>query len=62
MKKIVQQDLKRIYDGLTEAERAKFQDSTVLFTGGAGFFGVLLHPILDPLPAGAGDQKGYLLG
>ena len=39
MKKIVQQDLKRIYDGLTEAERAKFQDSTVLFTGGAGFLG-----------------------
>lgn len=39
MKKIVQQDLERIYNGLTEAERAKFQDSTVLFTGGAGFLG-----------------------
>ena len=39
MKKIVQQDLQRIYDSLTEEERAKFKDSTVLFTGGAGFLG-----------------------
>ena len=39
MKQIVQQDLERIYHGLTEAERAKFQGSTVLFTGGAGFLG-----------------------
>ena len=38
MKKIVQQDLQRIYDSLTEEERAKFKDSTVLFTGGGGFF------------------------
>ena len=36
MKRIVQQDMQRIYEGLTEAERAGFQDSTILFTGGAG--------------------------
>ncbi len=39
MKKIIQQDMERIYKGLTEQERAKFQSSTVLFTGGAGFLG-----------------------
>ncbi len=39
MKKIVQQDLQRIYDGLTEDERRGFQDSTILLTGGAGFLG-----------------------
>lgn len=39
MKKIVQQDLHRIYNGLSEEERGKFRDSTVLFTGGAGFLG-----------------------
>lgn len=39
MKKIVQQDLKRIYDGLTIEEREKFHNRTVLFTGGAGFLG-----------------------
>ena len=39
MKRIVQQDMQRIYEGLTEAERAGFQDSTILFTGGAGFLG-----------------------
>lgn len=39
MKKIVEQDLKRIYDGLAEEERSQFQGSTVLLTGGAGFLG-----------------------
>jgi len=39
MKKIVEQDLNRIYHGLTEEEREKFRDSTILFTGGAGFLG-----------------------
>ena len=39
MKKIVQQDLERIYNGLTEEERSKFQNSNILFTGGAGFLG-----------------------
>lgn len=39
MKKIIQQDMERIYNGLTVQEREKFQGSTVLFTGGAGFLG-----------------------
>ena len=39
MNSIVQQDLERIYSGLTQQERSKFQDSTILFTGGAGFLG-----------------------
>lgn len=39
VKKIVEQDLKRIYSGLTAEERGKFRDSTILFTGGAGFLG-----------------------
>ena len=34
---ILQQDLARIYDGLSEQERSRFHSSTVLFTGGAGF-------------------------
>ncbi|USF25628.1 UDP-glucose 4-epimerase [Firmicutes bacterium ASF500] len=39
MKKIMRKDLQRIYDGLTPQEKDNFQDSTVLFTGGAGFLG-----------------------
>lgn len=39
MKKIVRQDMERIYNGLSEEERAKFRDSVILFTGGAGFLG-----------------------
>lgn len=39
MKQIVQQDLQRIYDGLSQNERSKFRGSTILFTGGAGFLG-----------------------
>ncbi len=39
MKKIVKQDLERIYSALTDKEREKFKDATVLFTGGAGFLG-----------------------
>ncbi len=39
MKKIVKQDLERIYNGLTPEEKNKFSGSTVLFTGGAGFLG-----------------------
>lgn len=39
MKKIMLQDLNRINDALTEKEKEKFKDSTVLFTGGAGFLG-----------------------
>ena len=39
MNRTVQQDMNRIYEGLTQKERAAFQNSTVLFTGGAGFLG-----------------------
>jgi UDP-glucuronate decarboxylase len=39
MNQIVNQDLKRIYDGLTSEERSKFNGSTILLTGCAGFLG-----------------------
>lgn len=39
MNNIVKQDLERIWGCLTAGEKAKFQGSTVLFTGGAGFLG-----------------------
>lgn len=39
MKKIVQQDLARIFDALTETEKSRFEGGTVLLTGGAGFLG-----------------------
>ncbi len=39
MKKIVKQDLERIYNGLTPEERGGLRDGTVLLTGGAGFLG-----------------------
>lgn len=39
MNRIVRQDLEHIYLGLTQAERSRLRDSTVLLTGGAGFLG-----------------------
>lgn len=39
MRKIVKQDLERIFNGLTDEEKAKFNGGTVLFTGCAGFLG-----------------------
>lgn len=39
MKKIVKQDVERIYNALTAEEKAKLSSSTVLLTGGAGFLG-----------------------
>lgn len=39
MNRIVKQDLERIWGSLTPGEKAEFQGSTVLFTGGAGFLG-----------------------
>ena len=39
MNTIIQQDLDRIYSGLDGKERSRFADSTILFTGGAGFLG-----------------------
>ena len=57
MKKIVQQDLVRIYSGLTEAERSKFKDSTILFTGGAGFLGFYFITFLTHYQQKLGVKK-----
>lgn len=42
MNRIVAQDLERIYGGLTDEERGRFEGATVLLTGGAGFLGFYL--------------------
>lgn len=47
MKKIVNQDMGRIYGALTDEERAKFSGSTVLLTGGLPR--VLFHKFSDAL-------------
>lgn len=39
MKKIMQQDLTRILEGLSAEEQGRFKNSTILITGGAGFLG-----------------------
>ncbi len=39
MNSIIRQDLDRIFHGLTEEERKKFDNSTILLTGCAGFLG-----------------------
>lgn len=39
MKKVVEQDLNRIYGALSEEERARLSGSTILLTGCAGFLG-----------------------
>lgn len=39
MREVVLQDMVRIYNGLTEEERARFQGRVILLTGGAGFLG-----------------------
>lgn len=39
MNKIISQDMKRIFDNLSTIEKSKLNDSTFLFTGGAGFLG-----------------------
>lgn len=57
MKKIVQQDMERIYSGLTEAERTRFQDSTILFTGGAGFLGFYFITFLTHFQQELGVKK-----
>ncbi len=57
MKKIVKQDLERIFLGLTEAERNKFQGSTVLFTGGAGFLGFYFIQFLTHYKRELGVKK-----
>lgn len=57
MKKIVQQDMQRIYEGLTEAERDKFRDSTFLLTGGAGFLGFYFITFLTHYQLELGVKK-----
>jgi len=57
MKKIVEQDLKRIYNGLTQAEREGFRDSTVLLTGGAGFLGFYFIHFLTHYQGELGIKK-----
>jgi len=39
MNKIAMQDIERIFNALSEQEKAALRDSTLLFTGGAGFLG-----------------------
>lgn len=39
MNTILKQDLDRIYTGLTQEEKDRFSQSTILLTGGAGFLG-----------------------
>ena len=57
MKKIVQQDLERIYNGLTEEERSKFQNCNILFTGGAGFLGFYFIQFLTHYQQKLGIKK-----
>jgi len=57
MKKIVAQDLARIYSGLTAAEREKFRGSTILFTGGAGFLGFYFITFLTHYQQELGVKK-----
>lgn len=57
MKKIVQQDLERIYNDLTPEERAGLKDGTVLLTGGAGFLGFYLINFLTSYREQLGIKK-----
>ena len=57
MKKIVQQDLERIYSGLSAEERAGFEDSTILLTGGAGFLGFYFIQFFTHYKAELGIKK-----
>lgn len=57
MNKIVQQDLQRIYHGLTEEERGRFRNSTFLFTGGAGFLGFYFIQFLTHYQEELGIKK-----
>ena len=46
MTKIVQEDIQRIYAGLSDAERRTLSGKTVLVTGYAGSLGYLLMQFL----------------
>ena len=57
MKRIVKQDLERIYNGLTEQERKDLGGSTVLITGGAGFLGFYFITFLTHYQKELGIKK-----
>jgi UDP-glucuronate decarboxylase len=57
MKKIVAQDMERIYHALTENEREQLGGSTVLLTGGAGFLGFYFIQFLTHFQAELGIKK-----
>lgn len=57
MKKIVAQDLNRIFNGLTDTEKSRFDGSTVLFTGGAGFLGFYFIQFLSHYRKELGIKK-----
>lgn len=57
MKRIVRQDLERIYNGLTPEEREGLRGSTVLLTGGAGFLGFYFIQFLTHYQKNLGIKK-----
>lgn len=57
MNRIVQQDMDRIYEGLTAQEREGFQGRTVLLTGGAGFLGFYFITFLTHYQETLGIKK-----
>lgn len=57
MKRIVEQDLNRIYEGLTPEERGRLHGSTILFTGGAGFLGFYFIQFLTHFQKELGVKK-----
>lgn len=57
MKKIIVQDMQRIYNGLTEEERGKFRDAVFLFTGAAGFLGFYFITFLTHFRKELGVKK-----
>jgi len=57
MNRIVQQDINRIFDGLTAEERGRFYGSTVLITGGAGFLGFYFITFLSHYRKELGIKK-----
>ncbi|WP_298068753.1 NAD-dependent epimerase/dehydratase family protein [uncultured Mailhella sp.] len=57
MNTIVRQDLQRIYDALSERERAALRDSSVLITGCAGFLGFYLVQFLAAFRGSLGIRR-----
>lgn len=61
MNKIVKNDLERIYNALTDEERARLGGATVLFTGGAGFLGFYFLSFLAHYRDALGIRKAICL-